>query len=400
MIKLRLETLLLGVMLAPVAQLGRADELPAWLTERRIIGHNDLEPIEAAANTVAYEDARIVARLETLDGEGFCTASRIAKNLFLSNFHCYDYKPCNEIQFHLGYEKAMVEGDRKLFTCAEVLAKNLTLDYAIFRVEEQVPLPAGNGQTFAFDDLALSIPDNDVTGVSKDFAITLAGTIANIEVHVKATHTYVGDLHLELTSPAGTKVVLQDRSSSSTSGLDKTYTVAGGLRPFVGQAATGTWKLIVQDLAANDVGTLDAVDFMIQAKPERMTEAKQKALAAAEALEYPTAVLWAGPIHVDQLLYVAGHPSARLKEIDRGPDCKIRTIETETMDERTTITHTCDTEGGSSGSPVLDRETGRVVALHWGGTDAFNMAIPMSLIAKDLETSLTPEAFSELKIER
>ena len=78
--------------------------------------------------------------------------------------------------------------------------------------------------------------------------------------------------------------------------------------------------------------------------------------------------------------------------------CVLRTVETEQQSERQTITHTCDTEGGSSGSPVLDRATGNIVALHWGGQETFNMAIPIAKVLEDIRQHVAPEVLAELKI--
>lgn len=54
--------------------------------------------------------------------------------------------------------------------------------------------------------------------------------------------------------------------------------------------------------------------------------------------------------------------------------------------------HQCDTLGGSSGSPVLDSQTGRIVGLHhWGFLDfdpePVNQAVQVSLILDDLRTN-------------
>ncbi len=108
--------------------------------------------------------------------------------------------------------------------------------------------------------------------------------------------------------------------------------------------------------------------------------------------------MWGGAITVGQSLIVSGHPAARTKEIDRSKDCKINTIVPEEMGGRMTIRHTCDTEGGSSGSPVLDRKTGFAVALHWGGEEGYNMAIPMNLVIDDIEKNVDAETFAKLTI--
>jgi len=254
-------------------------EIPAWLTERRVIGENNLETIIASQDTESLSPSRSVARVETADGKGFCTAARIGPDLFLTNFHCYEFVDCEDVHFHLGYEKNLPASEQKTFRCAEVLAFNEHFDYALYRT-------------------------------------VLSSTEQNPEQ--KEQDHLESDLHDDL----------------------------------------------------------------------------------ADLVEYPAATLWVGSLEVNQPLLVASHPGARLKEVDRSDECKLLTAKTEIFLGRETITHSCDTEGGSSGSPVFDRKTGRIVALHWGGTDEHNMAVPMSLIVQDWKSILSEDVMAELRIEQ
>ncbi len=386
----------IGMLLALTA---RGDDLPAWLTERRIIGANDLEPIEAALNTAAYAAARIVARVETsADSAGFCTSSRVGSDLFLTNYHCFEFKPCDQIQFHLGYERGMANDEQAVFKCKEVLSTSLPFDYALYRVEfAGSPSTAGETKTYSFDNLELAIPDDDKAGLARTFTIPQTGVLTDLAVKVKITHSYIGDLDVELVSAAGTTVKLHDRQGGGAHDLDQTFTLASELADLRGQDPQGTWELKIKDLASGDEGKLDQVAFTVTTNGAE--PAQQSQTAGAQPDDFPVATLWEGELVVDQPLILASHPSARPKEIDRGANCKLRSVVTEVVSERQTLTHTCDTEGGSSGSPVLDRDTGRIVALHWGGTDDYNMAIPMSKILEDLRAHVTPEILAELKIE-
>ena len=369
-----------------------AQDLPSWMNERRIIGDNNLEPIEATIGSDAYDKSKIVARVETIDGSGFCTGSRIAEDLFLTNYHCWEFKPCEAIQFHMGYERDLPADQHEFYKCVEVLAKYETYDYAVFRVE-RITAPSGTSETFNFADVNLDVPDNDTAGVTKTFDISLDKTIKNIIVNLKATHAYVGDLQVVLKTPDGTAATLHDRAGGSGANLDVTLTGSVALSAFIGKSANGTWTLEAKDLAAQDIGKIDALSIEIFYADGESTEVQLES-------NFPVATLWAGEIVVDQPLIVASHPAARLKEIDRSDACKLATVVPEEVGGRQTITHTCDTEGGSSGSPVIDRSTGYVVALHWGGETTRNFAIPMKFVVEHMKSNVAAAQFNKINIQR
>jgi subtilisin-like proprotein convertase family protein len=106
----------------------------------------------------------------------------------------------------------------------------------------------------------LSIPDNDPRGADDTMTIDVVSTISEVEVFVDITHTYIGDLTIELTSPAGTRVMLHNRSGGSADNLFGWY--AGEMDPaesldaLIGEAANGTWKIAIVDHAGYDTGTL------------------------------------------------------------------------------------------------------------------------------------------------
>ncbi len=261
-------------------------ELPSWATERRIIGTNNLESVESNQVLEFYDYARVVARLETPDGLGYCSGSRVGENLFLTNFHCQESLDCENIVVHMGYEKGLSKNQQGIFQCVAVLAANETHDYALLEVK-------------------------------------WVGT--------------QGDLDLS----RGTTPEASESESNGTAGLD---------------------------------------DF------------------TATAADFPIASLYIGALDTLMPIVVPSHPRGRLKEIDKSSDCKILSTDIIEVSMRETMTHSCDTEGGSSGSPIMNRATGAILGLHWGGISQQNFMIPMNLVVADLKTVLTPDQFAQLSI--
>ena len=101
-------------------------------------------------------------------------------------------------------------------------------------------------------ETSVAIPDNDPAGATARLTYPDATTIGQVTATVKITHTYIGDLHVELRHGA-TSVVLMDHEGGSTDNIDKSFTVDD----FAGQDASGEWTLFVSDNAGQDTGTID-----------------------------------------------------------------------------------------------------------------------------------------------
>ena len=124
---------------------------------------------------------------------------------------------------------------------------NLTIQLASARQIEQDRHPA------------MAIPDNDPAGVSDSMAIAASGDIKDAQVWVDITHTWIGDLRVKLTTPAGAEIILHDRSGGNRDNLIESFSSnnLAALNTLVGQPARGTWILHVTDLAGRDVGKLN-----------------------------------------------------------------------------------------------------------------------------------------------
>ncbi|MCK8435009.1 S8 family serine peptidase [Streptomyces sp. D2-8] len=108
------------------------------------------------------------------------------------------------------------------------------------------------GTTFS-STTAVAIPDN---GAAIESPISVTGRSGNapsaLQVGVDITHTYRGDLVIDLVAPDGSTYRLKSAASDSADNVNTTYTVNAS-----GESANGTWKLRVQDTAALDTGTLN-----------------------------------------------------------------------------------------------------------------------------------------------
>jgi subtilisin-like proprotein convertase family protein len=107
-------------------------------------------------------------------------------------------------------------------------------------------------------DPMLAIPDNALAGISSAISIAEAGLVDAIKVSVDIEHTWIGDLRVSLTSPAGRTTVLHAELGGSRDDLVATYdsTSPGVLADMIGQPVKGDWILRVVDRARRDVGTL------------------------------------------------------------------------------------------------------------------------------------------------
>ena len=107
---------------------------------------------------------------------------------------------------------------------------------------------------------ALAIPDNDHRGVVSLISFAEQGEIADVTVGVQITHTYIGDLRVQLTSPAGQCAMLHNATGLNRQNLIETYNLVSTpeLSDLVGQQLEGDWVLRVSDSAARDTGTLDS----------------------------------------------------------------------------------------------------------------------------------------------
>ncbi len=108
--------------------------------------------------------------------------------------------------------------------------------------------------------LNLAIPDSNPTGITYEMPIDQPLAVAHAKILVRITHTYIADLKVTLIHPDGTEYILHNQAGGGTDNIDQEYDL---LRTWREKPASGTWKLKVQDLAAQDVGTLTYVKLTL-----------------------------------------------------------------------------------------------------------------------------------------
>jgi serine protease len=109
----------------------------------------------------------------------------------------------------------------------------------------------------------VNIPDNKSAGINSTINVPDSLLISQFSVTVNITHTNIGDLKVQLTSPTGTVVTLHNRTGGSADDLHQTYTLTN----FNGQLSAGTWTLKVSDLARRETGRLDSWSMTISDAP-------------------------------------------------------------------------------------------------------------------------------------
>ena len=129
----------------------------------------------------------------------------------------------------------------------------------------------------------LAVTDNTAAGVNSDRVVSLAGTITDMDLSLQMVHSYPGDLKVTLTNVTTNKTLINGNrlggSGCSMPNIDATWNdaataamtcrtsspgIGGEIRPtnalslFNGTALAGTWRLNVADVAAGDIGVVNA----------------------------------------------------------------------------------------------------------------------------------------------
>jgi subtilisin-like proprotein convertase family protein len=110
----------------------------------------------------------------------------------------------------------------------------------------------------------VAIPPEDPAGIYETITLTGALEISELEVYVDISHTAIGELFVELTSPEGTTVRLHSGTGTFADDIigwydsELTCDGPGTMADFVGEEAAGVWTLWVADnISTTYFGTLN-----------------------------------------------------------------------------------------------------------------------------------------------
>lgn len=142
--------------------------------------------------------------------------------------------------FHNWYGFGVVD-----LLAATNLARNYNVNLGTF-VEAQVA---------SANNLNLDIPDNAASGVTHQVTFNQSRTIEAVQIKLNVTHSWVGDLGVELTSPSGTKSILMNINSGvGVTDIEDEVLLTNA---FYGEPSLGTWTLKIVDGLGEDVGKLN-----------------------------------------------------------------------------------------------------------------------------------------------
>ena len=107
----------------------------------------------------------------------------------------------------------------------------------------------------------IMIPDHDGGGLTQTQNVTGLSRTANIEavqLRIEVMHPNPQELGLELTSPAGTRNIINPVFNDALYGVENPLDWTILSNAFYGEPPTGEWTLNVIDAAEGNIGTLDA----------------------------------------------------------------------------------------------------------------------------------------------
>ena len=224
-----------------------------------VMGHPSGLPLKVASNAWVRDNSDeifFVTNLDTFGGNSgsavFNAKTGVVEGILVRGENDYNYDYSSGCQRVYTCQDSSCRGEdvTRITNLKEILSQ-------VLKQDDEVG-PSVQDNELRFLDLALAIPDRD--SVEYEFTVAASATKA-LSLALKITHTYVGDLKIELMSPSGKVITLRDRQGGSADDIDESYS----LEEFDGEVVAGTWALIISDEAYFDKGVLSEIVFTFAA---------------------------------------------------------------------------------------------------------------------------------------
>src|SRR3989339_923392 len=123
--------------------------------------------------------------------------------------------------------------------------------------------PVGRMVRFVREDRNLQIPILDKKRVSHPIVVENMGLIKDISVYIKLSHSYIGDLTIDVISPNGTKITIVEKEGGGNDDLEGFYDATGKLGALLNTVGQGEWKVEIFDSGSGDTGKLHDVTLKL-----------------------------------------------------------------------------------------------------------------------------------------
>jgi carboxypeptidase D len=185
-----------------------------------------------------------------------------------------------------------------------------------------VPIGAPTCGTIASSDIPKTIADRGTA--SSVIALATDLEISEVDVWVNVTHTYRGDLHLRLRSPAGIPVALHSRSGGSADNVvgwyDDPLVPVEPLSRLNGSHSAGTWRLEAVDGVPMNTGSIAGWSLRICGRPFEPALPPMRIADVASSAEGIDVTWWPYPSASSYKVYRSNDPRLPFTDVTSEDD--------------------------------------------------------------------------------
>jgi len=117
-------------------------------------------------------------------------------------------------------------------------------------------------------EVSIDIPDNSENGARVTLDVNSDSLVSGLIVGLDITHSYIGDLLIQLISPQGTVVTLHRNGGGGDSNIvgeyPTTLSSVDALSVLDGERFSGEWTLFVRDQEGQDVGKINSFEVKVE----------------------------------------------------------------------------------------------------------------------------------------